>query len=116
MGRWCKGPPALASDAFLFRSESVLVAGKLVGTIQLQRHGERSLRDLECDRNSTANPAPILICEKSCAAGRKLLKEGDEARPVWLGSATFDRDVGFSRYTGQVTHHIAPDIEPSVMH
>ena len=30
---------------------------------------------------------------------------------MWLGSATFDRDVGFSRYTGQVTHHIAPDID-----
>jgi LssY C-terminus len=27
------------------------------------------------------------------------------------GSATFDRGVGLSRYTGQVTHHIAPDID-----
>ncbi|MGA8956708.1 MAG: LssY C-terminal domain-containing protein, partial [Pseudolabrys sp.] len=25
--------------------------------------------------------------------------------------ATFDRDVGLSRYTGQVTHHIGPDID-----
>ena len=33
------------------------------------------------------------------------------ARPLWLGSATFDRSVGVSRYTGQVTHHIAPDID-----
>jgi LssY C-terminus len=41
----------------------------------------------------------------------QVLKEGDEGRPVWLGSATFDRDVGLSRYTGQVTHHIAPDID-----
>ena len=30
---------------------------------------------------------------------------------MWLGSVTFDRDVGFSRYTGQITHHIAPDID-----
>ena len=30
---------------------------------------------------------------------------------MWLGSATFDRGVGLSRYTGQVTHHIAPDID-----
>src|SRR4029078_10421349 len=41
----------------------------------------------------------------------KVLKQGDENRPLWLGSATFDRDVGLSRYTGQVTHHIAPDID-----
>jgi hypothetical protein len=41
----------------------------------------------------------------------EVLKQGEENRPVWLGSATFDRDVGLSRYTGQVTHHIAPDID-----
>src|SRR6185437_1810534 len=41
----------------------------------------------------------------------EVLKVGQEGRPVWLGSATFDRDVGLSRYTGQVTHHIAPDID-----
>jgi hypothetical protein len=41
----------------------------------------------------------------------EVLKRGDEGRPVWLGSATFDRDVGLSRDTGQVTHHIAPDID-----
>jgi hypothetical protein len=41
----------------------------------------------------------------------EVLKEGREGRPVWLGSATFDRDVGLSRYTGQVTHHIAPNID-----
>jgi hypothetical protein len=41
----------------------------------------------------------------------EVLKQGDEGRPVWLGSATFDLDVGLSRYTGQVTHHIAPDVD-----
>ena len=41
----------------------------------------------------------------------EVLKRGDEGRPVWLGSATFDRGVGLSRDTGQVTHHIAPDID-----
>ena len=41
----------------------------------------------------------------------EVLKRGEEGRPVWLGSVTFDRDVGFSRYTGQITHHIAPDID-----
>lgn len=41
----------------------------------------------------------------------KVLDEGQERRPVWLGSATFDASVGLSRYTGAVTHHIAPDID-----
>lgn len=41
----------------------------------------------------------------------KVLDAGDDGRPVWLGAATFDRGVGVSRYTGQVTHHIAPDID-----
>ena len=41
----------------------------------------------------------------------EVLKQGEERRPVWLGSVTFDRDVGLSRDTGQVTHHIAPDID-----
>ena len=40
-----------------------------------------------------------------------VLPEGDSGRPLWLGSATFDRSVGVSRYTGQVTHHIASDID-----
>ena len=41
----------------------------------------------------------------------EVLKEGEEGRPVWLGAVTFDRDVGISRFTGQITHHIAPDID-----
>jgi len=36
---------------------------------------------------------------------------GDGGRPVWLGAATFDRGVGVSHYTGQITHHIAPDVD-----
>lgn len=39
------------------------------------------------------------------------LEKGAERRPVWLGSATFDRGVGISHYTGQITHHIAPNID-----
>lgn len=41
----------------------------------------------------------------------QVLSWGEEGRPVWLGSATFDRGVGLSRLTAQVTHHIAPDID-----
>jgi hypothetical protein len=41
----------------------------------------------------------------------KVLEHGDEGQPVWLGSVTFDSGVGLSGYTGQITHHIAPDID-----
>ncbi len=32
-------------------------------------------------------------------------------RPLWFGSATFDTKVGLSHTTGQITHHIAADID-----
>jgi len=31
--------------------------------------------------------------------------------PLWLGSATFDRGVGVSHDTGQITHHIGPNVD-----
>jgi hypothetical protein len=34
-----------------------------------------------------------------------------EGRPVWFGSATFDRGVELSRTTGQITHRIDGDID-----
>jgi hypothetical protein len=30
---------------------------------------------------------------------------------LWIGAATYDRGIGFSRYTGEVMHHIAPKID-----
>jgi len=41
----------------------------------------------------------------------KVLDRGQEGRAVWLGAITFDRGVGFSHDNGQITHHIAPDID-----
>jgi hypothetical protein len=35
----------------------------------------------------------------------------DEGRPLWVGSAVYDRRVGLSRRTGQVTHVTGPDID-----
>ncbi len=35
----------------------------------------------------------------------------EDDRPVWFGSATFDERVGLSYTTGQVTHHIGPDVD-----
>jgi hypothetical protein len=41
----------------------------------------------------------------------KVLDQGEEKRPVWLGDAAFDRDAGLSHYTGAITHHIGADID-----
>jgi hypothetical protein len=41
----------------------------------------------------------------------QVLEKGTDGRPVWLGSITFDRGVGLSHDTGQVTHHIGPNID-----
>ncbi len=38
-------------------------------------------------------------------------KPGADGRPLWLGAATFDAGLGLSRYTGAVTHRIAPDVD-----
>jgi LssY C-terminus len=40
-----------------------------------------------------------------------VLDKDTDGRPVWLGSVTFDRVVGLSHDTGQVTHHIGPNID-----
>ena len=41
----------------------------------------------------------------------KVLDQGEEKRPVWLGDAAFDKGVGVSHLTGAVTHHIDADID-----
>src|SRR4051812_36776162 len=41
----------------------------------------------------------------------KVLDQGEEKRPVWLGAATKDRGVGVSHYTGAITHHIDADVD-----
>jgi len=33
------------------------------------------------------------------------------SRPAWVGAATYDKGVGLSHTTGQITHHIAPDVD-----
>lgn len=38
-------------------------------------------------------------------------KLDDEGRPFWAGSVTFDRSVGISHRTGQITHHIAANVD-----
>ena len=36
--------------------------------------------------------------------------DGD-GRPGWVGSASYDEKVGLSHTTGQITHHISPDVD-----
>lgn len=38
-------------------------------------------------------------------------KTGPNGAPLWLGSASFDKGVGLSHDTGQITHHIGPDVD-----
>lgn len=40
----------------------------------------------------------------------------DAGRPLWAGAATFDQRVGFSHTTGQITHHIAADVDAERNH
>ncbi len=41
----------------------------------------------------------------------KTEKTDSTGRPVWVGSASYDKGIGFSHTTGQVTHHIAEDVD-----
>ena len=38
-------------------------------------------------------------------------QEVESHRPLWLGSATFDERIGLSYTTGEVTHHIGPEVD-----
>lgn len=38
-------------------------------------------------------------------------KVDQDGLPLWIGAATFDRKVGFSHTTAQITHHIDPDLD-----
>ncbi|MEI8379055.1 MAG: LssY C-terminal domain-containing protein [Planctomycetota bacterium] len=35
----------------------------------------------------------------------------NQGLPLWVGAATYDEKVGFSHTTGQITHHIGPDVD-----
>lgn len=37
--------------------------------------------------------------------------DGPGLRPVWIGAASYDDKVGLSHTTGEITHHIAPDVD-----
>ena len=41
----------------------------------------------------------------------QVVDKGSAGQPVWLGSVSFDKGVGFSRFTGQITHHIDANVD-----
>jgi len=41
----------------------------------------------------------------------KIDGEDADGSPIWIGSASYDERVGLSHTTGQITHHIAPDVD-----
>jgi hypothetical protein len=38
-------------------------------------------------------------------------KVDNQGQPLWAGAVTFDQRVGLSHTTGQITHHIAADVD-----
>ncbi len=41
----------------------------------------------------------------------RVAEAAPDGRPVWIGSASYDKGVGLSHTTGQITHHIAADVD-----
>ncbi|WZO99261.1 LssY C-terminal domain-containing protein [Isosphaeraceae bacterium EP7] len=77
-------PRAPVSNLFLFGRKQDLAFEKAAGTSARKRHHVRFWKSVDLGTRDT---------------------------PLFLGSATFDVSVGLSHLTGEVTHHIAPDID-----
>jgi hypothetical protein len=99
------------ADAVTFRS-SIEIAGSVLldraykdapvsSLFYLDRH-----EDLAFEKPSGKSPD-----QRHHVRFWKVLDQGQEQRPVWLGAATFDRGVGVSHFTGAITHHIESDID-----
>jgi hypothetical protein len=91
-------------------------SAKIVGSVLLRRaYATAPVSDLFYD----GRPQDLAFQKPSGASPStrhhvrlwQALEAGDDGLPVWLGAATFDRSVGVSHFTGQVTHHVAPDID-----
>ena len=76
-------PTAPVSDLYLFGREEDLAFEQEVGDSARRRNHVRFWRS----------------------------EERVDERPLWLGAATFDEGVGVSHLTGEITHHIAPDVD-----
>jgi hypothetical protein len=77
---------APVSNLYLFRRKEDLAFEQPVGKDPRQRHHVRFWRT-------------------------DLVDEDAGGRPVWIGAAIYDKKVGLSHTTGQITHHTAADID-----
>lgn len=77
-------PDAPVSPLFVFGRRQDLAFEKPVGLSARQRHHVRFWKSDDLGRAGS---------------------------PLWIGAVTFDRSVGLSHRTGQITHHIAPDVD-----
>jgi hypothetical protein len=75
---------APVSNLFLFGRKQDLAFEQPVGKDPRQRHHARFWRSEDVD---------------------------EDGRPVWVGSAVYDRRVGLSKTTGQITHVTAADVD-----
>jgi hypothetical protein len=77
-------PDAPVSSLFVFGRKQDLAFEKPVGTNASHRHHVRFWKAPELGRGDV---------------------------PLWIGAVTYDKSVGISHRTGQITHHIAADID-----
>lgn len=77
-------PDAPVSNLYVFGRKQDLAFEREVGSSAARRHHVRWWRAIELDANG---------------------------RAFWIGDATFDTRTGFSHRTGQITHHIDPDVD-----
>jgi hypothetical protein len=75
---------APVSNLYLFGRKEDLAFEQAVGTDPKRRHHVRFWKAPEADRSG---------------------------RPLWFGAATLDSRVGLSHTTGEITHHISPDVD-----
>ena len=75
---------APVSNLYLFGRKEDLAFEQAVGSDPTRRHHVRFWRSQEVDKNG---------------------------EPLWFGAATLDQSVGLSHTTGQITHHISPDVD-----
>lgn len=75
---------APVSNLYLFGRKEDMAFERLAGRDPRQRHHVRFWR------------APVA---------------DSSGRPAWVGAASYDERVGFSHTTGQITHHISPDVD-----
>lgn len=77
-------PDAPVSPLFVFGRKQDLAFEKAVGKSASHRHHVRFWKSVEL---------------------------GQDGVPLWIGAITYDKSVGLSHTTGQITHHIGPDID-----